>query len=114
MCGDAVVQLMLAGMREFCREPEAIFWVFGFPIVLAFALGIAFRNRGPGELRVAVARAAGDSSLAAALAHAPGLTAVVLDSTAARLELRPGRVALLGIPGDPIVDPSDSAPTRRR
>src|SRR5438445_5357610 len=27
-------------------------WVFGFPLVLAFALGIAFRNRGPGELKV--------------------------------------------------------------
>src|SRR5207248_8330156 len=46
-----LVQLTLARMREFYREPEAIFWVFGFPIVLAFALGIAFRNRGPGELR---------------------------------------------------------------
>src|SRR5436190_416961 len=51
-----LVQLTLARMREFYREPEAIFWVFGFPIVLAFALGIAFRNRGPGELRVAVQR----------------------------------------------------------
>ena len=50
-----LVQLTLTRMREFYREPEAIFWVFGFPIVLAFALGIAFRNRGPGELRVAVA-----------------------------------------------------------
>jgi ABC-type multidrug transport system permease subunit len=101
-------------MREFYREPEAIFWVFGFPIVLAFALGIAFRNRGPGELRVAVARAAGDSSLAAALARAPGLTAVVLDSPAARLELRTGRVALLVIPGDPIVYRYDSTRTESR
>src|SRR5437870_2342775 len=41
-----LVQLTLARMREFYREPEAIFWVFGFPIVLAFALGIAFRKRG--------------------------------------------------------------------
>src|SRR6266516_127264 len=39
-----LVQLTLARMREFYREPEAIFWVFGFPIVLAFALGIAFRD----------------------------------------------------------------------
>jgi hypothetical protein len=54
-----LVQLTLARMREFYREPEALFWVFGFPIVLAFALGIAFRNRAPGELRVAVARRLG-------------------------------------------------------
>jgi ABC-type multidrug transport system permease subunit len=109
-----LVQLTLARMREFYREPEAIFWVFGFPIVLAFALGIAFRNRGPGELRVAVARAPGDSGLAAALACAPGLTAVVLDSGAARLELRTGRVALLVIPGDPIVYRYDSTRTESR
>jgi len=86
-----LVQLTLARMREFYREPEAIFWVFGFPIVLAFALGIAFRNRGPGELRVAVLHQPGDSGVAAALAHAPGLRVGVVDSAAARLELRTGR-----------------------
>ena len=109
-----LVQLTLAQMRGFYREPEALFWVFGFPIVLAFALGIAFRNRGPGELRVAVARGSGDSSLATAVARAPGLTAVMLDSGAARLELRTGRVALLVIPGDPIVYRYDSTRTESR
>src|SRR5216117_2404282 len=109
-----LVQLTLARMREFYREPEAIFWVFGFPIVLAFALGIAFRNRGPGELRVAVLRGAGDSVVAAALARAPGLTAAVLDSAEARLQLRTGRVALLVVPGDPVVYRYDSTRTESR
>src|SRR5437773_3344877 len=106
-----LVQLTLARMREFYREPEAIFWVFGFPIVLAFALGIAFRNRGPGELRVAVLGGAGDSTVAAALARAPGLTAAVLDSGEARLQLRTGRIALLVVPGDPVVYRYDSTRT---
>src|SRR2546422_3328742 len=109
-----LVQLTHARMREFYREPEAIFWVFGFPIVLAFALGIAFRNRGPGELRVAVLRAAGDSVVAVALARAPGLTAAVLDSAEARLQLRTGRVALLVVPGDPVVYRDGSARTESR
>src|SRR5881409_338355 len=109
-----LVQRTLARMREFYREPEAIFWVFGFPIVLAFALGIAFRNRGPGELRVAVLRGGGDSALAAALARAPGLTAAVLDSGEARLQLRTGRVALLVVPGDPVVYRYDSTRTESR
>jgi ABC-type multidrug transport system permease subunit len=109
-----LVQLTLARMREFYREPEAIFWVFGFPIVLAFALGIAFRNRAPGELRVAVLRHAGDSALVAALAHAPGLAVVVLDSAAARLELRTGRVALLVAPGERLVYRYDSTRTESR
>ncbi len=109
-----LVQLTLARMREFYREPEAIFWVFGFPIVLAFALGIAFRNRGPGELRIAVLGQTGDSALAAGLGHAPGLTVTVLDSAAARLELRTGRVALLVIPGEHLVYRYDSTRTESR
>src|SRR5438128_7886832 len=109
-----LVQLTLARMREFYREPEAIFWVFGFPIVLAFALGIAFRNRGPGELRVAVLRGAGDSAMATALARAPGLTAAVLDSGEARLQLRTGRIALLVVPGNPLVYRYDSTRTESR
>ncbi len=109
-----LVQLTLARMREFYREPEAIFWVFGFPIVLAFALGIAFRNRGPGELRVGVLRGVGDSALAATLARAPGLTAAVLDSDAARLQLRTGRVALIVVAGDPVVYRYDSTRSESR
>src|SRR2546423_12732720 len=109
-----LVQLTLARMREFYREPEAIFWVFGFPIVLAFALGIAFRNRGPGELRVAVLRQAGDSGVAAALAHAPGLTVAVLDSAAARRGPRTGPVAPLVIPREGVGDRYDSTRTASR
>src|SRR5437660_999341 len=109
-----LVQLTLARMREFYREPEAIFWVFGFPIVLAFALGIAFRNRGPRERRIAVLRRTGDSALAAGLGHAPGLAVTVLDSAAARLELRGGRVALRVIPGERLVYRYDSTRTESR
>src|SRR5882672_7981074 len=82
-------QLALSRMREFYREPEAVFWVFGFPIVLAFALGLAFRNTGPGKLQVGVAGGPGDSALAA-----------TLDSS-----------AHLVIPGDSIVYRYDSTRT---
>src|SRR3989449_6904005 len=107
-------QLTLARMREFYREPEAIFWVFGFPIVLAFALGIAFKNRGPGELRVGVERGSGDSVAAAALGATAGLRAIELDSAAARTELRAGRIALLVIPGEPLTFRYDSTRTKSR
>src|SRR5205809_3429395 len=109
-----LVQLTLARMREFYREPEAIFWVFGFPIVLAFALGIAFKNRGPGELKVGVVRAAGDSALAATLDRSPALAASVLDTGAARVALRTGHIALLVVPGDLLVYRYDSTRTESR
>src|SRR5665213_3071084 len=44
-----LVQLTLVRFLEFVREPEALFWVFVFPILLAAGLGIAFRNR-PAEV----------------------------------------------------------------
>ena len=114
MVDHPLVQLTLARMREFYREPEAIFWVFGFPLVLAFALGIAFRNRGPGELKVGVLRAPGDSAIASTLDRAPALAASVLDSSDARIALRTGRVALLVVPGEPLVYRYDSTRTDSR
>jgi ABC-2 type transport system permease protein len=40
-------QLILARLREFFREPEAVFWVYGFPLILAVVLGIAFSGGKP-------------------------------------------------------------------
>jgi ABC-2 type transport system permease protein len=40
----ALGQLILARLREFYREPAAVFWVYGFPLVMAVALGLAFRE----------------------------------------------------------------------
>jgi ABC transporter DrrB family efflux protein len=40
-------QLLLSRFREFYREPEVLFWVYGFPVLLAVGLGIAFWNRKP-------------------------------------------------------------------
>jgi ABC-2 type transport system permease protein len=47
-----LAQLTLVRFREFRREPEAVFWVFVFPILLAAGLGIAFRNRPAEVLRI--------------------------------------------------------------
>lgn len=47
-------QLTLARFREFLREPAAIFWVYGFPLIMAVALGIAFRERPVEKVNVEV------------------------------------------------------------
>ena len=39
------IHLLMARMKELKREPEVIFWVFVFPLLLAFGLGVAFRNK---------------------------------------------------------------------
>jgi ABC-2 type transport system permease protein len=50
----ALVQLTLARLREFYREWEAVFWVYGFPILMTAALGIAFRENPEPQYRVDV------------------------------------------------------------
>ena len=47
-------QLTLMRWRIFVREPSALFWTYGFPVVLALFLGVAFRNRPPEPVEVAV------------------------------------------------------------
>jgi len=54
----SVRALTKARFLEFFREPEAVFWTFGFPIVLALVLGIAFRERTPAPARIAFAPSA--------------------------------------------------------
>ncbi len=47
-------QLILSRVREFIRQPEALFWVYGFPILMTVALGIAFRNQPVQQIAVDV------------------------------------------------------------
>src|SRR6266478_7091248 len=58
-------------LRELWREPEVIFWVFGFPILLALGLGIAFRDK-PAEIsRVVVVAGPGAAKAMALLGASP-------------------------------------------
>ena len=59
-----LVELTTARFREFLREPEAVFWVFAFPVILTCALGIAFRSRGAEPVIVGVAEGAGTADRA--------------------------------------------------
>src|ERR1700731_2790585 len=51
--------LLMARMLELKREPEVVFWVFVFPLLLALGLGIAFRNKPGDAASVAIVEAAG-------------------------------------------------------
>src|SRR6478752_5625205 len=84
--------------REFYREPEAVFWVFIFPILLAAGLGIAFRNRPAEASHIAVAKSAANSPVVDSLKKASGIIVDVLDDTAAATALRTGKVALVVVP----------------
>src|ERR1035441_5169534 len=91
----ALAQLTLVRFREFIREPEVLFWVFVFPILLAAGLGIAFRNRPPEVLKIAATTA----ELARSLAGEKLLRVEHLPQAEAEEALRVGKVALVAGPG---------------
>jgi ABC-2 type transport system permease protein len=94
-------QLSYTRMLAFLREPEAIFWVFAFPILLALALGIAFRNTGPQPSTVAVESGPGADAVIRALQASGDLVVRTLPPAEAELALRRGQAAVLVRPGDP-------------
>lgn len=100
-----LVQLTLVRYREFYREPEAVFWVFIFPVLLTAGLGIAFRSRAPERIPVALVTQPGaDDALARGLATADGIRLRTLDDSAAAQALRTGDVALVLRPANGVVE----------
>jgi len=63
--------LLGARMLELKREPEVVFWVFIFPLLLALGLGIAFRNKPADAVPLAIVQGAGSVDAAALLARSP-------------------------------------------
>jgi ABC-2 type transport system permease protein len=97
--GHPLVQLTLVRYREFLREPEAVFWVFVFPVLLTAGLGIAFRNQAPERAQVAVIEGHRRSAaMAEALVGQQDIAAQSLSETEAAAALRTGRVALVVVP----------------
>lgn len=64
-------QLVKARLVEFIREPEAIFWVYGFPILMSLALGFAFREKAIEQTSVDLVRSPQAEKFAAALRKNP-------------------------------------------
>src|SRR5437762_376764 len=96
---NSMVQLTLVRFREFIREPEAVFWTFVFPILLAAGLGIAFRQRGPDKLPIGVITGAtGNVEIVDALKKDSTLIVQTFDDSSAARALRTGKVALLIVP----------------
>ncbi len=96
-----LVELTLARLREFVREPEAVFWVIVFPIVLALALGIAFRSKGETPVYCGVVPGEGSGAVLAALHGARGIDVRTIARDRADLALRDGEVQVVVLPGPP-------------
>ncbi len=95
------IHLLSARMKELRREPEVIFWVFGFPLLLAAGLGIAFRNKPADVTSIAIVSGAGADNTLALIQRSPqhsSIRTTVLDQDQALLGFRLGKYDLVVIP----------------
>jgi ABC-2 type transport system permease protein len=90
---SSLYQLTVTRLKLTLREPEAIFWIFVFPILLAVGLGIAFRNRPADVLPVG----ATTPRLVQALAADSGLKATEMDEAAGLHAMSTGRIVLMAV-----------------
>jgi ABC-type multidrug transport system permease subunit len=88
-------QLTRLRMISFLREPEAVFWVFAFPVLMALALGIAFRSSGTPRSRVGVLEGAGAAAVVKALEASPDLEVIRVEASEVEAALGRGRIAVL-------------------
>lgn len=107
-------ELTRARVLEFVREPEALFWVFVFPILMALALGIAFRSRGTDPVIAGVLGGPDAAAVAQTLQRAGGIDVKIVPADRAERMLRNGDVQLLVAPGHPPTYRYDPARTESR
>ena len=106
---NPLVELTLSRFREFVREPEAVFWVFAFPVIMTIALGIAFRSRGSEPVIAGVLEQPGADQIVAALEKSGAFTVRRIAAADADRALRDGRAPVLIVPGTPPVYRFDEA-----
>ncbi len=100
---NALWELTASRVREFVREPEAVVWVFLFPLLMALVLGFAFREKPPDRIPVGVVAGPAAGPTVAALARSPGLLPRPYAAQEGREALRTGKISLLVEPGPPVV-----------
>lgn len=102
---NPLLQLTLARFREFYREPAALFWVYGFPLILSTILGIAFSEKPVPASNVDIvldsANPGACEKLRADLEKDPGLKVAVNDEVTCRQRLRTSKTdaVLVPLPG---------------
>jgi ABC-type multidrug transport system permease subunit len=94
-------QMVLSRVREFVREPAVLFWVYGFPLIMTAALGVAFRNRPVEQIVVDVVEGPRAEATQQALDQSTTperFQARVVSEVEARMRLRTGQTDLIVVP----------------
>ena len=90
-----VKQVARTAFVEFWRSPAAVFWTYGFPLMMAVVLGFAFQPGTPPPVPIAIVDVPGASAVYATMQATERLSVELLPAQEADLALARGRVALL-------------------
>jgi ABC transporter DrrB family efflux protein len=104
-----LIELTVLRLREFLREPEALFWSFLFPVIMTCALGVAFSSSGAVRFIVGVAQVPGHEAVTTALQRDGRFTLRRISPTDVDRAVRDGRAAVVVIAGLPPVYRYDEA-----
>jgi ABC-type polysaccharide/polyol phosphate export permease len=106
---NPLFEITRARLLEFWRQPEALFWVFAFPVIMAVVLGLAFRSKPPAELPVAVVGEGSAAPLLTGVLNAsPVLTATRMSEAEAARALRTAKVEVVVLPHEESAVPEAS------
>jgi ABC-type multidrug transport system permease subunit len=96
-----LIEMSRARMMEFIREPEALFWTFAFPIIMAVVLAVAFPGSGARRAIVGVGNGDGAAAMRELLSKTPGIGVRDIPAGGEARALREGDIHLLVVPGVP-------------
>jgi ABC-type multidrug transport system permease subunit len=109
-----LVELTLARLREFVREPEALFWTFMFPIVMSLAMAVAFPGGRVTPVLVGIEPGPRADAVRNALMGRGDITIRDVAPAEQQRAIREGTVHLVLVPGDPPVYRFDPARAESR
>lgn len=92
---NALFQLILSNMRGYIREPEAIFWTYGFPLLMMIGLGLAFRTTTDAPVHFGVVAGQAAERVEQAVGSDPAYSFEILDQEAALQKLSTNRLLLV-------------------
>jgi ABC-2 type transport system permease protein len=105
-----LIEMTLVRLREYLREPEALFWSFLFPILMTCALGVAFSASAEDRIPVGVIDGLAEAQAAvSALEQDARFTIHRLTADAVDRAVREGTVAVVVVPGSPVTYRFDEA-----
>jgi ABC-type multidrug transport system permease subunit len=109
MSDGPLLQLTLARLKEFVREPEALFWAFVFPILMSVAMAVAFPASAGRPVAVAIAPGPDADGIRRALEADGHLHVREVEPGGGQRALREGEVDLIVVPGAPPIYRFDAA-----